>query len=130
VGRHHSRRARLAGRAQQGVDANRLGIVGISLGRRSHSAWPPTTGAKALVGYSGPCPDELESAGGPLPPTLILPGQRDRVVPVSNAHRIVELLAKKGARHEAHIYPEQGHVFGGLLASMRPPGLRRSWTVS
>lgn len=101
--------------AQPGVDAGRLGIVGISLGAAlALSVAVEDRRVGAIVDYSGPCPDELATATASLPPTLILHGEDDRIVPVSNARRIMKLLEEKGTKHEAHFYPDQGHVFTGL----------------
>lgn len=98
-----------------GVDARRMGIVGISLGAAlavSVAANDPRV--RAVVDYSGPFPDELAGFSAPLPPTLVLHGEDDRVVPVSNARRLVRLLAESGTTHEAQFFPGQGHVFTGM----------------
>lgn len=100
--------------AQPEVDGSRLGLVGISLG----AALALTTASAggrigALVDISGPCPEALEHAGRPLPPTLILHGEEDRVVPVDNARRLGRLLAAAGTPHEVQLYPGQGHALSG-----------------
>jgi dipeptidyl aminopeptidase/acylaminoacyl peptidase len=51
-----------------------------------------------------------------LPPTLILHGDADRVVPVSNAVSIERLIRSQGGVVESHIYPGEGH--GLSLASL------------
>ncbi|WP_336492611.1 alpha/beta hydrolase family protein [Methylobacterium nigriterrae] len=48
-----------------------------------------------------------------MPPTLILHGASDPIVPVSQAHAIEHLLRQQGTRYEIRIYPGQGHGFTG-----------------
>lgn len=97
---------------QPGVDPGRLGIVGVSLG----AALALTVAAndrrvKAVVSTSGPLPDGLS---GRLPPTLILHGEADRLVPVSNARAVARLLEEAGTPHEIQIYPGAGHTLSGM----------------
>ena len=102
----------LAGQPE--VTGSRLGLVGISLG----AALALTTASSgdriaALVDISGPCPEALEESARALPPTLILHGEEDRVVPVDNARRLERLLAAAGTPHEVQLYPGQGHALSG-----------------
>ena len=46
-----------------------------------------------------------------LPPTLIVAGQRDHVVPVAGAVSLDALLTEVGAPHETHLVPYTDHVF-------------------
>ncbi|CAO4152374.1 dienelactone hydrolase family protein [Methylorubrum extorquens] len=99
---------------QPGTDAQRLGIVGISLG----AALAFTTAAaeprvRAIVDYFGPLPDELARERPRLPPTLILHGSADAIVPVSHARALERLLQEQGAAHEVKIYEGQGHGLTG-----------------
>lgn len=101
----------LAGRP--GVDPGRLGLVGVSLG----AALALTVAAsdrrvRAVVDTSGPLPEGLPDEA-PLPPTLILHGEADRIVPVSHARAIARRLEAGGTPHEIRIYPDQGHVLSG-----------------
>ena len=99
---------------QPGVDAKRLGIVGLSLGAALAFA---TAGdeprVRAIVDYFGPLPDELAEQRPRLPPTLILHGASDRIVPVSHAHAIERLLQEQGTPYEIKIYEGQGHGLTG-----------------
>jgi len=45
---------------------------------------------------------------------LILHGEQDRVVPVSEALRLQQLLERTSTSHEMKIYPGAGHGFNGL----------------
>ncbi|ABY28519.1 dienelactone hydrolase family protein [Methylorubrum extorquens] len=99
---------------QPGTDAQRLGIVGISLG----AALAFTTAAaeprvRAIVDYFGPLPDELARERPRLPPTLILHGSADPMVPVSHARALERLLQEQGTAHEIRIYEGQGHGLTG-----------------
>lgn len=44
-------------------------------------------------------------------PLLVLHGQNDPIVPVTEAQQVVDGLRGKGGVIEAHIYPEEGHGF-------------------
>jgi dipeptidyl aminopeptidase/acylaminoacyl peptidase len=48
-----------------------------------------------------------------MPPLLILHGEDDDVVPVSNAYDLEKLLKKKALPYEIKVYPRQGHGFSG-----------------
>jgi carboxymethylenebutenolidase len=97
-----------------GVDPHRVGIVGISLGATlGLAAAGQDPRVKALVEYFGPMPQGIVTAGASLPPTLILHGAADPVVPVANAHALENLLRSQGTAHEVKIYPGQGHGFYG-----------------
>lgn len=97
-----------------GVDPHRIGIVGISLGGALGLAAAGTDPRiKALVDYFGPMPQGIVTAGAALPPTLILHGAADPVVPVANAHALEHFLRSQGTAHEIKIYPGQGHGFSG-----------------
>lgn len=97
------------------VDPARLGIVGISLGAAlamEVAASDPRV--KAIVDYFGPVPEEFAARRPKLPPTLILHGEADRLVPVANAYALDRLLTETGTPHEIQTYPGQGHGLTGL----------------
>jgi carboxymethylenebutenolidase len=99
---------------QGGVDPKRIGIVGTSLG----GALGVTVAAGdrrvgALVNYFGFLPDPVRETATRLPPTLVLHGAKDAIVPVANAHALEALLRRVGAPHEVHVYPDQGHGLHG-----------------
>lgn len=97
---------------QPGVDADRLAILGISLGAALGMAVAAGEGrVKALVDYFGFVPKGLESRPGRLPPTLILHGARDAIVPAANAYELQGILQRQGVPYDMEVYPDQGHGF-------------------
>ncbi len=101
--------------AQPAVDPGRIGIVGVSLGAALGLAI--SGGEKrvhALVSYFGPLPQGAVSAGLRLPPTLVLHGAADPIVPALNARAIEDLLRQQGVPHEVKVYPGEGHGFRGV----------------
>jgi carboxymethylenebutenolidase len=99
---------------QPGVDPQRLGMIGTSLG----GALAVTVAAedprvKAVVNYFGFLPDAVRESATRLPPMLVLHGAKDALVPVANAHAIEALLTRLKAPHEVHVYPDQAHGFHG-----------------
>ena len=99
---------------QPGVIPDRLGLVGVSLGGAlSLSTAAADSRVKAVVEYSGPVPEDLPKSGTKLPPTLVLHGEVDRIVPADHARRLERMLDEAGTPHEVQIYPGQGHVLSG-----------------
>ena len=102
-------------REQPGVAQERLGLVGVSLGGAlALSAAAADGRIKAVVEYSGPVPEDLPPSGAKLPPTLVLHGEADRIVPASHARRLEVMLREAGTPHEVQLYPGQGHVLSGM----------------
>jgi carboxymethylenebutenolidase len=98
---------------QPGVDAARIGVLGVSLGGGLGIALAARDRrVRALVDYYGFVPNGLSPRPN-LPPTLILHGEADRVVPVANARALRALLEAAGTPSDIQIYPGQGHGFTG-----------------
>lgn len=96
------------------ADPNRIGIVGISLGAALGLAVSSTDPrVKTLVNYFGPLPQGAIAAASRLPPTLVLHGSADPIVPVANAYAVEALLRQQNVPHEIKVYPGQGHGFRG-----------------
>ena len=106
------------------VDPGRIALIGISLGAflslalaAQLSASPdPTTRRRirALVDLSGGLvPPYAAQATSHFPPTLILHGEADTVVPISHAHTLDQLLTTLHVPHETRLLPNEGHWFTG-----------------
>jgi len=97
-----------------GADAERIGIVGISLGAAlglAVSSIDPRV--RTLVTYFGPLPQGAIATTSRLPPTLVLHGAADPIVPVANAYAVEALLRHQKVPHEVKVYPGEGHGFRG-----------------
>lgn len=100
---------------QEYVDAERIGVFGLSLGGfHALSLGSRDERIQAVVNVVGAMPAEVQRRGvHRMPPTLVLHGERDRTVPVRRAHDLVNLLENVGAEHEVKIYQGEGHTFRG-----------------
>jgi len=104
-------------RAQLGGAAPAVGLVGFSLGAYLSLAVAAQDGrVGAVVDVFGGLDELLRPGVTRLPPVLILHGDADPVVPVSEAHSLERLLNQLGVPHEIRIYPGVGHSFSGATA--------------
>ncbi|MCB8819626.1 dienelactone hydrolase family protein [Microvirga rosea] len=102
----------VSGRSE--VDPGKIGLVGISLGAALGLAVASADSRiKALISFFGPLPQGAIGYDARLPPTLILHGAMDPIVPVANAYAIETLLRQKDVPHELKVYPGEGHGFHG-----------------
>jgi carboxymethylenebutenolidase len=99
------------------TDPARIGIIGISLGAflgLSVATYDPRV--KAVVDFFGGLPPPFDRDVGKLPPTLVLHGEDDPIVPVSEARRLAKGLADHGVPFDLQVYPKEGHNFSPLTA--------------
>ncbi len=97
------------------VDSQRIGLLGVSLGGfLSLSLASKDSRICAVASLMGGMPDEFISEARQLPPTLLLHGEADAMVRVSEAQKVDALLKRLGTPHELKIYPGQGHSFRGM----------------
>lgn len=101
--------------AKPGIDPDRLGIVGISLGAglALHVAAQGESRIKAIVDFYGPISAGLLPPRPKLPPVLILHGAADPVVPIIHARTLEAHLKAAATPYEIKIYPGQRHGFTG-----------------
>jgi carboxymethylenebutenolidase len=101
--------------ARPGVDARRIGVLGISLGGYLAVALGiEDRRVRAVVELSGGVPLGWEDRITPaMPPTLILHGDADRVVPVAEARKLQQLLDQHHVPHEFEVFPQETHWFSG-----------------
>jgi carboxymethylenebutenolidase len=94
-----------------------LGLLGYSLGGylalSAAMAWREI--AAVAVCYSG-FPTPFASLAAQLPPTLVLHGAEDLVIPVKEALALTGILRSHRVLHGVHIYPHAGHGFCGVDA--------------
>jgi dienelactone hydrolase len=106
-----------------GWETGRVAVVGFSLGGAlALSLASRSSRIQAVVDFFGFEPEGL-GEGRKLPPTLILHGSADRVVPVGNATSIERLIKSQGGMVESYIYPGEGH---GLSLASLPDAIART----
>ena len=96
------------------VDHERIGLFGLSLGG-FHALAIASRDARigAVVDMFGAMPRPVGPTVDRMPPTLVLHGDRDAIVPVRRAQELAKLLQSIGATYEIKIYKGQGHSFTG-----------------
>ncbi|MGI4830590.1 MAG: alpha/beta hydrolase family protein [Janthinobacterium lividum] len=108
--------------SRPGVDPSRIVLAGISLGAflalafaAQLSAIETENGSKRIRGIlelSGGLVDPYTAlATAQMPPTLIVHGATDTIVPVSFAHDLDQRLTSLGVIHRTEILPNEGHWF-------------------
>jgi carboxymethylenebutenolidase len=94
------------------VDAQRIALVGFSLGGYlAVGVAARDARIAAVVEFFGGLPEPLAEDVRRLPPTLILHGEADRVVPVAEAHRLRRFCEERGVCVEVETFPGAGHFF-------------------
>src|SRR3974390_2119594 len=94
------------------VDPRRIGLLGFSLGAYlALSVAAVDSRVQAVVDYYGGFPKEMKLFMRRLCPVLILHGEADSTVPVTEAYDLQKILEKKSLPYELQIYPNEGHGF-------------------
>ncbi|MGI8904908.1 MAG: dienelactone hydrolase family protein [Candidatus Sumerlaeaceae bacterium] len=89
-----------------------IGLMGFSLGSYlalAAAAFQQRYGAVAE--FFGGMPEMISGIVERMPPTLILHGGADMIVPVEEAYKLQRLYENKGFEHEIHVYPGEAHNF-------------------
>ena len=95
--------------ARDGVDADRLGVLGMSMGAMlAFQRAARDERVKAVVSLSGSLPLGSRSE---LPPTLLLHGSRDPGTPVAIVRKFEDQLRSGETPVEVKIYPGVAHNF-------------------
>jgi dienelactone hydrolase len=101
---------------QPNVDAERIGLLGFSLGAYlSLSNASIDFRIRAVVDFFGGLPKEMKFFMRRLCPVLILHGDADQTVPVEEAYHLQQTLERKRVEYEMKIYPGAGHGFRGEI---------------
>ncbi len=106
-----------------GVDADRILVAGVSLGAflalalaaRLSASTEPVARRRicAVLDISGGLVPPYDALVTPrFPPTLILHGEADQIVPVSFARDLDRKLTDLGVAHRTELLPGEGHWFG------------------
>jgi dienelactone hydrolase len=90
----------------------KIALLGFSLGASVVlAAGSQAIPVDAVAEWYGSLPDKFFYQLKGMPPLLILHGQHDDNIPVSNAQQLVQLCGMKSFTCESHIYPDQAHGF-------------------
>ena len=102
-------------RAQPSVDQERVALVGISLGgfMSLTLAAEEKLQIAAVVSHFGGMPRDVAARVKKMPPMQVIHGDKDLVVPPSEAHAVAKLAKAKSFSLEMHIFANAGHVFTG-----------------
>jgi dienelactone hydrolase len=99
------------------IDSGRIALLGASLGASVALAQASQDRRiNAVVDFYGMLPLPALAMIQRMPPTLILHGAQDWVVPVAAALQLDAFLKTISALHETQIYREEGHGFRGEAA--------------
>jgi dienelactone hydrolase len=95
------------------VEPKRVGLLGFSLGGflSISVAADKDLGIAAVASYFGGAPEKLWPKLVWLPPTLVVGGVEDTVVPVDRSYTLIGFLVAQGLPCEHKIYGKQGHLF-------------------
>lgn len=98
------------------VDPESIGLLGFSLGGYLAIAVAANDRRiKCVAEFFGGVPEKFLPSLDHLPPTLILHGSDDRVVPIRHAMRLKQLCEEKRFCFEIEIYSGAGHKFSETL---------------
>jgi dienelactone hydrolase len=108
---------------QPGVDRERIALLGFSLGAYLSLANSTIDKrVRVVVEFFGGLPREMKFFMRRLCPVLILHGDADATISVSEAYNLQQLLEEKKIPYEMKVYPGAGHGFEGDVR--RDAGLR------
>jgi dipeptidyl aminopeptidase/acylaminoacyl peptidase len=95
------------------IDPNRIALLGVSLGAFLSLATATTAkNIRAVAEISGGLVEPYAAqATSAFPPTLILHGDTDTVVPITNATELDALLTRLSVPHQIQLLPGEGHWF-------------------
>jgi carboxymethylenebutenolidase len=96
-----------------------IGLIGYSMGAfLAVSVASSIPDVKAVVDFfGGGRPETIENDVINFPPLLILHGEEDKMVPVSNAYTLRNAVIAKGGHVEMHIYKNERHAFTAAWSS-------------
>ena len=95
------------------VDADRVGLVGLSLGGflATATAAQGSLKVRCVAELFGGLPAPLADQSKHMPPALIIHGDRDSIVPVGQAQALADWLGRAKRQVEMKVYRRVGHCF-------------------
>jgi dienelactone hydrolase len=100
--------------AQDYVNPDAIGVFGISLGGfHGISLAARDWRVAALVNVFGAVPQTVSPTLTHMPPTLVMHGDQDRIVPIAHSRALDARLTSLGVPHELVVYKGEGHCFNG-----------------
>jgi dienelactone hydrolase len=108
-------------RRQPGVDQERIGLVGFSLGGfvAMSAATEKELKIAAVVNLFGGLLEDLHPRVKALPVVLSVYGEKDQLVPVATARHLHKLLEDNSVADEMTVYPNTGHLFDDGKGDLR-----------
>jgi dienelactone hydrolase len=96
-----------------GIDARRIGVLGVSLGGYlAMAAGVEDRRVRAVIEVSGGLPPGWgDRVAKGMAPVLVVHGAEDAVVPVSEAYKVERVLKERGVVCEVEVFPREGHWF-------------------
>ncbi|MET4700605.1 dienelactone hydrolase [Constrictibacter sp. MBR-5] len=97
------------------IDPQRIGVYGMSLGA-FHALALGTHDRRvaAIADVMGAMPGQIAlSSVTSMPPTLLIHGARDRIVPIERMYEVASRLDDIGASYEVKVYTDQAHNLAG-----------------
>lgn len=116
------------------VNSKKVALMGFSLGSYislTYGATYPGDVAAIVEYYGGLAPELYENAAA-MPPVLILHGDADRIVPLSQATDLDAVLTRAKRPHEMKIYPgaQHGFNFPGAMVWYNQSAANDAWNRS
>lgn len=113
--------------ARRESDASRIAILGFSQGAYvAVGAAGLDERVSALVVKYGGLPSALTEQLVRMPPTLIIHGETDGVVPIKEAHDLATFIDGIGATYELLSYPDAGHGFDSQDSAQAKDSIERT----
>ncbi len=105
-----------------GVDAERIGTLGYSLGGYLAVAHPARDArVRSVVEFAGGVDVEFARTIQRLPPLLVIHGEQDRRVPFAQAIELENFARRLGSPVETEYFPREGHLLSprGVVQSLQ-----------
>jgi dipeptidyl aminopeptidase/acylaminoacyl peptidase len=94
-----------------GVDPDRIAVAGVSVGGYLATALGATDPrVRTLIETSGGIAPQIAKNLKHMPPTLIIHGAQDPLVPVAEAYKLHALMWRKHLCNEILVFPCEGHL--------------------